>query len=573
MQQKQPEFDSIRAWDRLSSALDVRQSCVLVALGLVVLSSCTPTQYQEWADREAYTILFSKSELVENVDYDSVSLGTGEPAETEKIEIRGAYGAYLAETIVTGSDSRILSLDDALSTSVRRGRSYLNEKERVFLSALDLTLARHRLAPIFSIDGDVLRAGDSRQAQALTNLVSTNTFSRTRSAGFDMLYRTGARISADFTQDFLRFITGTRSINESDLAVSLVQPLLQGAGTTVTLEALTQQERVVLYDLRDFADFRRAFIVDVVSDYYGVLQARDRIENARLAYQGFLASVEQAEAFAEEGKITKAQLGQLQQAALQAESRLINTTRVFETQLDQFKLFIGLPVADSLTLDQSELGQLVIEPVEISREEAVRIALVSRPDLATANDVVEDAERGIKVARNGLLPGLDVSVDYNARSDPGDTTPAINFERRRWATSLDFDLPLDRKAERNDYRASRIFLDRARRSRDLNFDQARISIYDAWRAIEQAEQNFEIAEKGVELASDRLEEQQLLAELGRGNARDLIDAQNDLLDAKNQRTSTLVDHALARLRLWRDMGILYIKSDGSWAKRLARESD
>jgi hypothetical protein len=32
-----------------------------------------------------------------------------------------------------------------------------------------------------------------------------------------------------------------------------------------------------------------------------------------------------------------------------------------------------------------------------------------------------------------------------------------------------------------------------------------------------------------------------------------------------------VNHTLARLRLWRDMGILYIESDGGWVRKLERE--
>jgi len=202
----------------------------------------------------------------------------------------------------------------------------------------------------------------------------------------------------------------------------------------------------------------------------------------------------------------------------------------------------------------------------------VEIALVTRPDLATARDRVEDAERRIKVTRNGLLPGAGITLDYNTLSDPGDTTPGINWNRRRWEGAIDLDLPLDRKAQRNNYRAAHLLLERAKRAEVQAQDRARLAIYDAWRALEQAKKNFEVAEQQVALATRRLEEQELLAELGRGEARDLIDVQNDLVNARNQRTSTMVDHTLARLRLWRDMGILYVNRDGSWAVKLESES-
>jgi outer membrane protein TolC len=337
------------------------------------------------------------------------------------------------------------------------------------------------------------------------------------------------------------------------------------------MEALTQEERDLLYELRDFADYRRDFVVGLVGEYYGVLLAREIVKNNYLAYQGFVKNVEREEAFAEEDRRTQNQLGRLRQAKLQSENRWISAIRTYLNRLDEFKITLGVPVETRLVLDENELVKLRIEDPDVSRDESVEIALVTRPDLANAADRVVDSERRIKVARNGLLPGLDVALDYHPVSDPGDSTPAINWDRRRWAGSVDLDLPLNRKAERNIYRATFIEVDRAKRGEDLARDRARLEIYDDWRALDQERISYEIAEQGVALATRRLEEQLLLSELGRGVALDLVDAQEDLVDAQNQRTAALIDHTVARLRLWRDMGILYIGSDGRWAETLGDE--
>jgi len=557
-------------------AQDWRMPMLLVVLASLVFPSCSPQTYHARADREVYSVLSEKTLEVDNVEPDDVYL-----SEVPAVDLTNLKSANLKDGEFLGAAAREergakeISLSEAVGTAIVHGRSYLSAREQLFLGALDLTLARHRLAPIFDAGGSATRATDSRLAEleaGMTELVSTNTFSQRRTAGFNWLYKTGARISTDFTQDFLRIMTGNRSLNESDLAVSIVQPLLQGGGTAVTLEALTQEERNLLYDLRDFADFRRAFVVQVVSDYYGVLRARDRVHNSYVAYRGFVKNVEREEALADENRRTQNQLARLRQAKLQSESRWIDSIRVYQSVLDEFKITIGVPVDTRLVLDERELDRLTIEDPPITKAQSIEIAMVTRPDLVTANDLVDDALRQIKVAKNGLLPGLDLSLDYNSVSDPGDTTPAINWDRRRWSSSVDLDLPIDRKAERNIYRATLVQMERAKRKRDLAYDRARLEIYDSWRALEQERQNFKIAEEGVALASRRLEEQILLAELGRGAAMDLVDAQEDLVDAQNQRTATVVNHTLARLRLWRDMGILYINADGSWVEKLERES-
>jgi len=68
----------------------------------------------------------------------------------------------------------------------------------------------------------------------------------------------------------------------------------------------------------------------------------------------------------------------------------------------------------------------------------------------------------------------------------------------------------------------------------------------------------------VKIAERRVEEQNLLAELGRAKAQDQVDSQNDLISSKNQRTQALVTHTIARLQFWDNLGILYVKNNGRW---------
>ena len=66
------------------------------------------------------------------------------------------------------------------------------------------------------------------------------------------------------------------------------------------------------------------------------------------------------------------------------------------------------------------------------------------------------------------------------------------------------------------------------------------------------------------LSERRVEEQELRAQVGRGTARDQVDAQNDLITQRNLLTQALVAHTIARLQFWNDMGILSIKDNGQW---------
>lgn len=522
-------------------------------------------------------MIAEKTPLVPNMD-PKFTISDSATASLEGLPVMEHGDPALGADERSEIGARILSLEKALELGVKQSRIYQNQKEAVFLEALDLTLARHRFTPIFSgganaqyqtrvldVEEEIERltgnqiVRERRVVQEQQHSIS----GRTR-LGADMFLRTGGRIAADFTTDFLRFVSGdARWVTQSRLGATFSQPLLRGAGFKVAMENLTQAERNLLYALRDFTRFRKEFSVNVASAYYQVLQNRDEVRNAYLGYENFKQNVARERAFADEGARTQTALGQLQQAQLSTETQWINAVRTYKQSLDQFKILLGLSTDAAIVLDEAELQKLQINHPNMELSDAVKVALETRLDLYNERDQFEDAGRRTGVAANSLKADLDLFV--RADLDTQQNKPLkLDLDSARWSAGLDVDLPLNRKAERNQYRSSLIAYERAGRTLQLAVDQIKLEIHEDWRALDQAKRNYEISEIGVKLSERRVEEQELLAQLGRGTARDLVDARTDLIDARNRRTAALVRHTIARLEFWRDMGILDIKDDGQW---------
>lgn len=387
--------------------------------------------------------------------------------------------------------------------------------------------------------------------------------------GVSMLLKGGARIAVGITSNFLRFITGDPTLESSSaLVASITQPLLRGRGRGVNAEFLTQAERDVLYQLRSFQRFRQEFVVQVATEYYGVLRARDAVRNNYQGYLAFQRAAEQERALAEEGRTTQTALGRIEQSLLNAENSWVDSIRNYRQALDQFKILLGLSTDASVILDDAELASMNeagLKHPSISTEDAVKVALAARLDLYNTRDEKDDAQRRIKVASNALLPQLDAVIAANVDSEPGqDTFEDLDFQRARWSAGFDVDLGLDRKAERNAYRTALIAYDRATREESLAVDNVKLDVREAWRNLDQAKRNYENRKLALDLAARRVEEQNLRAEIGDAIALDLVDAQNDYIAAQNELTDAMVRHTIARLEFWRDMGILYIKENGQW---------
>ena len=555
---------------KLSSVVN----CVLAGL---LLPGCTANYYRKSADRAAYGAIAARTPLVRNMD-PNFSLERTNSISLDAFVVSTNAPDYLGEGGKREVGAHILRLDDALDIAVHHSRDYQNHKEQLYLSALSLALERHQFAPIFSAKGDATVSGGAVPITAivtnLAGLATTNVFftedrsiSGSGSINASWLIADVGRISAAFTSDFLRFVTGDpRVVESSALSATLVSPLVRDAGFKREKEALIQSERDLLYALRNFTQYRKDFTVQVARDYYNVLGQRDAARNSFLNYQSSTKNAERTRAMVAEGRDTTANLGRLEQQELSSESSWINAVRGYQTALDDFKMELGLPVDAPVILDQTELEALQIQHPQISVDDSIKVALAGRLDYMNARDAFEDAERQVRLDQNLLRPQLDFSATAGMVSNPDKSTgfQLPDPQRYSWSAGLALDPGLDRTAERNTYRSALISRNRAARNLELVEDQIKLDVRNSWRTLDQAQRNYEIAESGVKIAERRVDEQEMLAEVGRARAQDQVDAQNDLISAKNQRTQALVTHTIARLQFWDNMGILYINGNGRW---------
>lgn len=546
----------------------------LVSACLISQAGCHGTLHKKWADREVYGILKKKGSSVPNAGQGLLNIEPNAPPNLDQLAKNMTTVEFLGDRADIEKNAKILTLADALGLAVTHNRTYQGQKENVYLAALDLTLARHEFAPIFSASGSGEHVERNVQT-AVNGFVKEHTLTSTGGVGFSALSSIGTRLAADLSTDFVRFFTGgMRDVSDSRLAITLSQPLLRGAGALTVTEPLTQAERDVLYSIRDFTQYRKTFAIDTVTQYYTTLRSRSEARNAYLVYTSFkkILVAQSALVDANRSGRTKSSLGLLNQAELNYRRRWINAVRAYEENLDSLKITLAIPVTQPILLDQKELDKLELIHPPGTVDEAMETALATRLDLWNARDALEDAHRHVRVAERDLLPGLGIKADYQITGDPNRGGLNVDAKRRVASVGLDVDLHLDQKPSRNTLRSTQIARQRAERSLTLAEDTVRQDVRSSWRALDVARKQFDLAQEAMKLGEARMELEQALYEADRGSSRDLIDAQQALIDARDQITAMLINHTIARLDLWKDMGVLFIRKDGGWMDVLAKEA-
>ncbi|MBM3987193.1 MAG: TolC family protein [Planctomycetes bacterium] len=523
-----------------------RQALATVAMLALAAGGCKSAQEQrDDADRQAYEILEQRR----------VDLALGETAFTIEPPMDS-----LRQRLLRGEAVGRMGIVQILDIAAENSRDYQRRKEDLYLAALDLTLERFRFALQYDGTLGALSSGDGAGASDVDGSAG---------AAFSRLLGTGASIIADMGLSMSRSVsTGDSWELVGAPFLSLSQPLMRGFGERIVREPLTQGERNVVYELREFERFRRTFAVNVTNLYFQLLRIADQVRNEKLNMDNLTVLRERNEALANAGRLSGIQADQARQDELRSQNRLISAQERYGTALDDFKVFLGLPAEVEFEIEQDELYSLVIdETLTIGEREAILAALRQRLDYMTVLDQLVDSERKLNIAADALRTRITITGTGSANS-----TPNQPFEYAKddvsWTLRADIDLPLQLVAERNQYRGAIINVERARRSAEELADRITAELRASLRQALTRRQSVEIQAGAVVLNERRIESATLNLQAGRASTRDILEAQQALVDARNSLTSARVDYYLSQLALWRDMELLRVEEQGL---RFARE--
>jgi len=495
-----------------------------------------------------------------------------------------------------------LTLLQALQVGARNNFNYQDQKEDVFRSALALELERDEFRNTF--------------AAQVKDLISTDTTGQTSESGtvasgqssVNRKFETGGQLTTALAVDIANLLTagGVSSLGlAADATVSI--PLLRGSAGYIVTEPLRQAERDVVYAIWEFERFKKQYAVDVAGNYLSVLRQMDAVRNSEEDYRKRIASARRSRRLADAGRLKEIEVDQTLQDQLRARARWISATERYKKQLDTFKKLLGLPADANIELDPNELEVLAAPsleiinriaeeqrsqpagerppadapinlpepgnenagPLEMDESEAIKLAFENRLDLKLSEGRVYDAQRAAVVAADALGAELTFfgSAEVGARRTVATADLAnaqLRTDRGVYSAFLTLDLPFERTKEAVNYRSSFIDLEKAVRNVQSLEDQIKLDVRDELRQMLEARENLYIQAQAVFVAQKRVRSVNLFLEAGRAAMRDLLEAQDALLSARNNLTSAVVDYRIAELKMQRDTGVLQVDENGLW---------
>jgi hypothetical protein len=237
----------------------------------------------------------------------------------------------------------------------------------------------------------------------------------------------------------------------------------------------------------------------------------------------------------------------------------------------------------SLLQARARLDAITFDPVDLTPEEAYCIASRYRRDWMNARAALVDSWRLIHFNANDLESDLNLifSGDIeNATDNPFSFRGADG----RLSVGLQFDPPLTRLGERNNYRQSLIEFQQARRQYYQFRDRVQRDLRATLRQSRLDDLNFELRRAAVHVGITQVDLTRLRlsepsrpvtpsapgvptqpggqTQLGATVARDLVNALIDLLNVQNDFLSVWVDQEVQRLQLDFQLGVMELDPEG-----------
>ncbi|HEV2178656.1 MAG TPA: TolC family protein [Terriglobia bacterium] len=462
-----------------------------------------------------------------------------------------------------------LALDDAIRLCLLNNTDVRIDQSAVDVAKFNLLAAYHPFDPLFTSNASALRQTTPATSQ-LQGASTVSSLFQQMQFGYTQTLETGTNYNASYTGNKSDTNSSFFFINpyfSSGLNFQVTQPLLRNRGLFPNRAPIVIARRNLSQSEATFEAQVSNEIQNAVGQYWAVVGARENLRVQQDSLDEAEATYKQNKRALELGALPPLDIYRSESQVAQRRVSLIQAQYALKQAEDQFRETIGAdldPYTAALDLDLTENpephGQLFTTDVAT----ALDTALQHRPELDALRLQVANDDTGVRLARNGLRPDLELAATYASNGvggpqlDSSVTPPVVvpggfgdalsqNFRFRfpTYGFTLSLNLPVrNRAAEAALGEASvakRTDLYAIRRQQQ----SIRLDVVNSVHQLEEAKLSLEASKIARSTTQKVLESEQRKYELGAGDIFKVLEAQTELTQAEVSQVQAQINYQLA----------------------------
>jgi len=333
-------------------------------------------------------------------------------------------------------------------------------------------------------------------------------------------------------------------VYNSDVSLSITQPLLQGFGVTINRAAIERARLGITRANYDFKSVVLSVIRNVESAYYTLAFAREQLAVRKFSLEVAQTLLDENKARLKTGVATHLDVLQSEVGVANARRDLLLAQQSVTDGEDALLNLIGR-FAFNTQLGAVQLPDAAVP--EVSFERSYALALENAPDYASNKVLAEQLKLDLAVAKNNRLPTLDLGAAVGHNGDDRDNAggafnSATSGESYNWQVDLTLSVPWGLRAERARYRQALTSLNRQELFIQQLDQSLLLQVRSAVRAVETNRETVAVSTLATELSRKQFETEKARYEAGLSTYRFVEDSRQDLDTAR-------VNELLAKVNL------------------------
>jgi outer membrane protein TolC len=482
------------------------------------------------------------------------------------------------------NEARAITLPEAIVSAVRNNPRILAGARVTEQSALDVVIAGAVYDPRIRLEG-----GASDTERLVTNAFESGvggprTISElhqdeaTLDIALTKLLRYGTQLDLSWTNRRFTSDAAFQLLSpqyDPTLGFTVSQPLLKNFGgirqrTTVLLARNFSRQSAAAFEttLANFA-------AEVVDAYWTYTQAEADLEVRRHALALARELADDIDRRVNVGTLARVAASEARADAAAREEEVIRAENALDlaARTLQYRVMLGAENGGA-PLPVRPAERHVVVDATFARADVLRTATERRPEVRNARLALAASELAEGVARNDLLPSLDLVGGYTLLGLGGD--PLDSDEHDAYADALDrmtggdfryyslgmrLEMPLSNAEARA--RHDREAIDVRRNEDELRriVSDVALEVERAVGDVESARKRVEAARVARELAEENLRDQLKRYEVGMVTTTDVLQFQDEVTSAMAAEVAAITDHARATAELRRAEGTLLERYD------------
>jgi outer membrane protein len=474
---------------------------------------------------------------------------------------------YMSEHVVDGKLH--LTLKDAVVLTLANNSNVRITELNVETAKYGVLRMHQPFDPFAQASFSTLRSTSPTFSQ-LSGAQTLSTLNQITQINYSQTFETGTNVQVGFSAAKLSSNSSFNFLNPS-LASSLnfqfTQPLLRSRWLFANRAPLMIARHNLRQSRANFEAQVSDAVLQVVTQYWGTVQARGNLEVARKSMEAAEASYQRDKRALELGALPPLDIYRSESQVASRRVQVIQGEYAFKQAEDALRLTIGAdldPYFRALDLDLTEKAEPEGELRNVDASTALQQAMDRRPEFEALRQLRATDDISVRLAHNNLLPDLRLSGNYSSnglggnqidtavsppRLIPGGFGDSLSqlfgFGFPTYGFTLSLNLPIRSRGAQADLGDALVS-----RRRDLYTErqvreQITLEVANAVHLLEQANLTVAASKQALDLAQKNLAAEQRKHQLGSETIFFVLEAQTELAQAETGLLQAQVSYQVA----------------------------